>query len=247
MPAAKRKPKPADTGEKAKGMIYGPQGQGKTVLGGTAALDPRTSPMAFIDFESGARSLVGLPGDWEPFPIKEWDDFNSVFNDELNVDNPRWRSAVVDSLSETHIFALLNVITQDAARRKNPDLIEQGDYGTAMVQMRRLVRKFRDLDMHVFFLAGAKDVKDPREGMVKKPSLSGQLADDIPGMMDFVGYLAITDEEDEEGNETGEVIRSLLLNNYPKVRTKARMPWGVEIPDEIDNPTITSILDTLGY
>jgi hypothetical protein len=116
-----------------------------------------------------------------------------------------------------------------------------------MVQLRRLVRHLRDLDMHVFFLASAKDVKDPREGMIKKPALAGQLADDIPGMMDFVGYLAITDETDEDGDATGDVIRSLLLNNYPKVRTKARMPWGVEIPDEIDNPTITSILDTLGY
>jgi hypothetical protein len=229
-----------------KGMVHGPQGQGKTHFMGTLAHDPRTAPALFLNFEAGDLTLQGMPGEWDMADVRSWDDYNTQY-ERLLTNKEGFKSVGVDSLSETHLFALLNVIEQEGAKRKNKDLIEQGDYGTAMVQMRRLVRHFRDLDMHVLFLASSKDVKDPREGMVKKPALAGQLADDIPGMMDMVGYMAITDETDEDGDPTGNVIRSLLLQNYPKIRIKVRTPWGVVAPDEIDNPTMTNVLDTLGY
>lgn len=246
---AKPKPKAkaaATVDRKFKSMVHGPQGHGKTHLMGTLAHDPRTAPALFLDFEGGDLTLKGMPGEWDQAEVRSWEDYNEQFERLVN-NKEGFKSVGIDSLSETHIFALLNILEIEGAKRKNRNLIEQGDYGTAMVQMRRLVREFRDLDLHVLFVASSKDVRDPREGMVKKPALSGQLADDIPGMMDLVGYLAITDEVDEEGDATGNVIRSLLLQNYPKVRTKVRTPWGVVAPDEIDNPTITSILDTLGY
>jgi hypothetical protein len=245
---AKAKPaaKPKGVDRKFMGMVHGPQGQGKTVFMGTLAHDPRTSPALFLNFEGGDLSLQGMPGEWDIAPVLSWEDYNVQF-ERLLSNKEGFKSFGVDSLSETHIFALLNILDVEGAKRKNANLIEQGDYGTAMVQMRRLVREFRDLPLHSLFLASSKDVRDPREGMVKKPALAGQLADDIPGMMDLVGYLAITDEEDEDGELTGNVIRSLLLQNYPKVRTKVRTPWGVVAPDEINNPTMTSVLDTLGY
>jgi hypothetical protein len=56
-----------------------------------------------------------------------------------------------------------------------------------------------------------------------------------------VGYLALG--EDEEGKTQ----RILLLQNYAKIRTKVRTPWGIEAPDEIVDPTITDILDALNY
>ena len=214
---------------------------------GTAAQDPRTAPCLILDFEGGSLTLEGMPGEYEIVPIRTWDDYSEVYNDRPLDNTEGWKSVGIDSLSETRIFALLTIVKRDAARRKNPDLIEQGDYGTAMVQMRRLIREFKDLpEMHTIFLSSSKDVKDPRDGMVKKPALSGQLADDIPGMMDFSGYLALLPEVDEDGDETGGVTRTLILQNEPRVRARSRAPWGVVLPDEIHNPTMTSILDTFG-
>jgi hypothetical protein len=39
----------------------------------------------------------------------------------------------------------------------------------------------------------------------------------------------------------------LLLHNYPRYRVKARSPWNKELPEEIEDPNVTEILDTLGF
>lgn len=225
-------------------LIYGPAGQGKTHFLGTASMDERTAPILILDFEGGVLStLEGLPGykeTWDYMQIRSWADYNKAF-ERLDKNEEGFRCVAVDSISETHKFALYNIIEKEEDRRKNPDLIEQGDYGTASVQINRLVRSFRDLPMHVFFTAHAKDETDPREGLVKKPMMAGRVAEEVPGMMEVVGYLAWT--EDEEG----EMKRTLLLQNWPKVRVKVRTPWGKEAPDEIYDPTVTTLLDTLFY
>lgn len=225
------------------GLIFGPAGHGKTYFLGTAALDARTCPIAVLDFEGGVLDvLTGLPGqgtDWVHIPIRTWDDFNQAY-ERLRVNEEGFKSAAVDSISETHIFALLNLLEDGKpSREKEPDLIQQGDYGVALIQLRRLVRAFRDLPLHTFFTSHYKDEKDPREGLVKIPSLAGKAAIELPGLMTWVGYLALSE------NEEGDVERVLLLQNYAKIRTKVRMPWGVEAPDEILNPTVTSLLDAL--
>lgn len=207
-------------------------------------MDERTAPILILDFEGGVLStLEGLPGykeTWDYMQIRSWADYNKAF-ERLDKNEEGFRCVAVDSISETHKFALYNIIEKEEDRRKNPDLIEQGDYGTASVQINRLVRSFRDLPMHVFFTAHAKDETDPREGLVKKPMMAGRVAEEVPGMMEVVGYLAWT--EDEEG----EMKRTLLLQNWPKVRVKVRTPWGKEAPDEIYDPTVTTLLDTLFY
>jgi hypothetical protein len=69
------------------------------------------------------------------------------------------------------------------------------------------------------------------------------MAEEIVALMSVVGYLAKT--EDDEGEEQ----RVLLLKNYLGFRTKTRTPWDMSIagsaPDEIENPTISDLLDTL--
>ncbi len=227
----------------ANSLIFGPAGHGKTYLLGTAVFDERTCPIAVLDFEGGVLDvLTGLPGegtDWVHMPIHTWDDFNQAY-ERLRVNDEGFRSAGVDSISETHIFALLNLLEDGKpSREKEPDLIQQGDYGVALIQLRRLVRAFRDLPMHTFFTSHYRDEKDPREGLVKVPSMAGKAAIEIPGLMTLVGYLALAE------NEEGDVERILLLQNYAKIRTKVRMPWGVEAPDEILDPTVTKLLDAL--
>jgi hypothetical protein len=224
----------------AKVLIFGPSGQGKTVFLGTAQEDDRTSPMLLLSFEGGHSSLAGL--DIEIAPIKSWEDYNEVY-DLLTNENHGYKSIGIDSISETHTFALLDILNKQGESRRDPDLIEQGDYGKASTQMRRFLRTFRDLPVHVFYTALAKEIKDPRAGMVKVPAMAGQLAEEVPGIMDTVGYLAIEPPEEDEDEEK----RILLLKNYPKFRTKVRTPWQVQVPDEIENPTITSLMDTLGF
>ena len=224
-----------------KGMFFGPPGHGKTRLAGTAAQDKRTSPLLFLDFEGGTQTLAGMPGegkDWEERSIRDWAGYNDAYTD---LQEGKFKGAVVDSLSETHVGALLAILSENKGQRRDDDKLEIQDYGKAMIQVRKFVRAFRDLPIHVFFTAHSKTETDPREGLITVPSMAGKLAHEIPGMMDVSAYLALVTDED------GKTRRSLLLQNYAKIRTKVRAPWGIEPPDEIDDPTVTKLLDTLGY
>lgn len=194
--------------------------------------------MLVLDFEGGVGSLSGL--DIDVASIRSWEDYNEAY-ELLSENKEGYKSVAIDSISETHTWALLDILRKEGPNRKDPELLEMRDYGKATVQLRRLLRAFRDLPLHVFFSAHAKEVELPRQGRVQVPQMSGQMAEEVAGLMDIVGYLAISE------NEEGEAERLLLLQNYPKYRTKARTPWGVQAPDEIVNPTVTSILDTLGY
>ena len=225
-----------------KGLIYAPSGHGKTRFLGTANDDPRTAPTIMLDYEGGTQSLVGR--DIDIVKIESWETFNEVYK-FLSSSDHKYKSVSLDSISETHIFALLQLLSNDTRNRKIPDLLEQGDYGIALVQMRRLLRSFRDLPLHVFASALSKTDLDPREGSIIKPSLAGAMADEVQAIFDIVGYLSLATMQGEEGEETHRV---LLLQNYPKYRTKARMPENVtDVPDELVDPSVTSLLDALHF
>lgn len=242
---APRKKPSEDDGDRIKKLVYAPPNAGKTVFVGTAALDERTAPIAILDFEGGLKSIRGLPGegtDWVPIRCFNWEDFSEAY-ERLRVNDEGFKSAGLDSLSEVHNYAIENILAEMEDRRKpeNKDLVEQQDYGKALIQMRRLVREFRDLPLHFFCTAHSKEFTDAREGLLNVPNLYGKAANEIPGLLETVGYLAIMQDED------GQEYRSMLYRNYPKIRTKVRTPWGVEAPEEIDNPTVGKVLDALGY
>lgn len=232
---------------RCKALIYGPPKHGKTYFLGSAAFDERTAPMLLLDYEGGVDDVLeGMPGwgtDIVRAHIRAEKDFDDQY-DRLRANDEGFKSCGIDSLSETHISLLMERLDTVGKTRKEPDLIEQGDYGIGLVKLRRQVRKFRDLPLHVFYTAHHKDEVDAREGLVKLPKLSGQAATEIPGMMSVVGYLALVTERDDEGLRT---FRSLLLQNHAKVRVGVRGRWGVDVPDEIDDPTITALLDALKY
>lgn len=221
-----------------KAMIFAPLGHGKTRFCGTAQLDERTSPSLFLDFEGGEQTLAGLGIDMVRIRTRE--DFNSVYREIAS--GTKYKSICIDSISEVEFADLMEIIdlAKSGRQPKEYDLIEQGDYGKSHVRLQRLVRQFRDLPYHIFITAGAQDAKEARVGMVKKPALTGKMADQIPAIVDVVGYIALT------LNDEGEQVRSLLLQNRPEFRVKIRTAWDVkDTPDEIVEPTVGKLLDVL--
>lgn len=223
-----------------KALIHSPAGHGKTRLLGTAQEDPRTFPMAFLNFEAGEASLANL--DIDVFDIHDRKDYEEVYRDLRNPKTP-YRSVGVDSITETQITWLLELLGKDTVNRADPDQLAQQDWGIVLVQMRRVVRQFvKMLPMHVFMTALSKEMVVARVGTVKAPSLQGAFATELPGIPDVVAYLALED------NEEGEVQRTLLLHGYPRFSVKVRSPWNAtDIPKEIVDPTITKLLDSLHY
>jgi len=218
-------------------LIFAPHGHGKTHLLATANEDERTSPILVLNFEGGTHTLAG--SDVDVFDVRTWAEYDEAY-EILSDPNCKYRSTGLDSISETQIFGMLNILDKDA-KRVDPDLMAQQDWGVILVQMRRLVRHFRDLPMHVFFTALAGESVVPRLGTIKVPLLQGAFQKELPGIVDVVAYLANEDADDDT------VHRLLLLHSYPKFQVKARPPWGVLIPTEIEDPSITDLLDVLGF
>jgi AAA domain len=232
----------------AKHLYFAPAGRGKTHLLGTAQEDDRTYPIAIVDWEAGTESLEGL--DIDIFSIRSWDDANKLIEcfeeggehkigDEW-YDFDAYKSVGIDSISEWYRSAQLERLKKVGESRKEPDLVEYQDYNILTTQFRRVLRRFRDLPMHVFFSAHSKTIEDPRQGRVTLPDLPGQLAEEVAGLVSLVGYLAETTGDDPAD-------RLLLLHGYPKYRIKARSPWNIELPEEIEDPDITAILDELNF
>lgn len=228
----------ADSIGQLKALVFGPSGSGKTHLLGTAQSDPRTSPMLLLDYEGGTTSLKGL--DVDMIKIRDWKDYDEV-REFLRRGDHLYKSVGIDSITEAHLGALFQILEAEAKNRRDPDMLQQGDYGKAGSQLRRMLRMFRDLPMHVFATALVKEDTDVREGLVKKPSLSGQLADDVPGIFEIVAYLSLATMKTDGGAD--QTVRALILQNYPKIRAKVRAGWGVELPNEVIDPSVTKLLD----
>lgn len=237
-----RKPEDSRT---AKVLIHAPAGHGKTKLLGTAQEDPRTFPMAFVNWDGGESTLAGL--DIDIFDIRDSKDFDAVYADFKKPSNP-YKSWGIDSITETQINTLEEILGKDAVNRADPDLLAQQDWGIVLVRMRRITRKmFKMLPgMHGFMTALTKDEVIPRVGSVRMPALQGQFANELPGIPDVVAYLANEDIEPDDEHPDGQQ-RVLLLNSNPRFGVKSRTPWGTTVPSEIIDPTVTKLLDALGF
>jgi hypothetical protein len=237
-------PRRPEESRHAKVLIHSPAGHGKTRLLGTAQEDPRTFPMAFLNFEGGEQSLAGL--DIDVFDIRDGKDYDEVYLDLKNPSTP-YRSAGVDSVTETQITMLLEILEGDTVNRADPDQLAQQDWGIVLIRMRRIIRHYvKMLPMHVFMTALSKDDVVAKVGSVKAPQVQGAFASELPGILDVVAYLALVD------NEAGETERLLLLHSNPKFSVKTRTPWSdlppeQVVPSEIADPTIGKLLDALGF
>lgn len=223
-------------------LVFGPYGSGKTHFLGTAQEDERTHPALYMDFEGGEQTMAGL--DIDMVKVRTWEDFNEVY--AMLAKGTEYKTLLLDSLSETHIFALMEILSE-VGNTRDPDKLEIQDYGKASIQMRRLIRAFRDLPYHFIATSQDKSDREARVGNVKKPALAGQMADEAPGLFDVCGYLTIAQEQLPD--KTTRDVRSLLLKNFAQFRVKTRTPWGMEdtVPDFIDEPTVTALLDALGF
>lgn len=238
-------------------LVFGPSGVGKTTFVGSAALDPRTSPVLVLDFDGGSMSLEGLdPKTLRVKRVKDWDDFNIAY-DYLASGNHPYKTVAVDSLSELHVFSMLNIVDdeiaeaidkarkegkkEDQAKRIDELEIQQQDYGKSMVQIRRFLRAMLNLDMHCIFTALPKSAKIAREGTVQLPAMFGQMAEEVVGMFDVTGYInqeeqVVAANPQVKGSKpTTRVVRVLNLQNTPGVRVKVRTPFGesASVPNRI--------------
>ena len=163
------------------------------------------------------------------------------------------RTVVIDNVTELQTLALEGITTAEYSSRKKKDrtyTIDQvylEDYGLAGKQIARVLRGFRDLPVHVIYIAHRKDRMRPGTNVLEesKPNLTEKLSTSVMGYMDFVWYLYTADEQVPEGEgfrtETHRYMLTQPMNNYAaKTRGSA---FAEAIGPVVRDPNLASLME----
>ena len=192
----------SDSQEYVKIVYYGREGTGKTTAAAQASQNGR---ILIVNSEGGLKKtalkrhgvdvtqVAVWPPEGESITARRLEALHAQLLADLT-DNPdAWYAVVIDSLTEVH--HLLREQATDARVAKSrveldPDFIDRDDYGKMTAQMRKIVRRFRDLPCHVILIALEKDDEDAKE---VRPALTPALCTDVLGYADVVARMGSAD------------------------------------------------------
>jgi len=233
-------------------LIYGDPGSGKTHLAGTAQDVPEMANVHVFNIDGGLLTLASR-GDISATDIHSVSDLEQEFFKIANGD-PEYegiKTVVIDNISELQTLALEEEASKNYGTRVKKDksyTVDQvylEDYGVAGKRLARVLRGFRDLPIHVIYLAHKKDKMRKGTNTLESstPNLTDKLCTAVCGYMDFVGYLYTADEQVEHNGEFETVMHRYLLtqpmNNYV---AKTRDPKFAErLGVFVEDPTFTEI------
>lgn len=234
-------------------LIYGDPGSGKTHLAGTAQDVPAMADVHVFNIDGGIMTLAPR-GDIHATDIHSVDELEQELFRIANGD-PKYattKTVVIDNITELQTLALETITTREFKERskKNKnytiDEVYLEDYGVAGKQLARVLRGFRDLPMHVIYIAHKKDKMRKGTNVLESsmPNLTDKLATAICGYMDMVFYLYTADEQvgNEEVGYWTETHRYLLtqpMNNYIAKTRGAN--FAAELGPVVKDPTFTMI------
>ena len=212
----------------AKLLVYGESGAGKTTL-------CKTTPgkTLVVSMESGLLSIKDAP-DLDAIEVKEASEIEEIAslleNKTLN-----YETVCLDSGTEMAEILL----SQEKAKSKDP----RRAYGEVIEVMIKTMRRFRDLPMHVVFIAKQSRERDESSGMFHyQPMMVGaKLPTQIPYFFDEVLVLRTFDDENEEGKTvTSRWLQTRIGQNYIAKDRSGKL-------EEFESPDLTTIINKLGF
>lgn len=227
--------------EYVKALLYGREGTGKTTAAAKASAHGR---VLVVNSEGGlkrralqqqgvdVKNIAVWPPQGTAITARTLEDLHQKLLEDLTENPGCWEAVVIDSLTEIHHLLRENATEERVQRARvelDPDFVDRDDYGKMTAQLRKLIRRFRDLPCHVLVIALEKDDENANE---IRPSLTPALNTDVLGYMDVVIRLGSPD-----GSFRGRI------KGTDRIRAKDR--FGV-LPEQLADPSfprIQAILD----
>ena len=219
-------------------LIYGESSVGKSTLAGSSVEVPEMRPVIFLDIEGGTLSLRDRYPEVEKVRIDNWNDLVGVYVD-LKENPGRYKTVVLDSISELEEFGMEEIMHRAVSKaesegdERDPDLPGIGEHGKSSNRMRKVIRRFRDLEMNTIFTALERVDIDKKNRRTIRPRLSPKLSSQVSGFLDVVLYMYKKDTEEE-------IKRVVLCDSTDEVIAKDRTN---RLPQTIVEPTMAMIYD----
>ena len=235
-------------------LIYDDPGSGKTFLAGTAQDVPSMADVHVFNIDGGIMTLAAR-GDIHATDIHSVDDLEQELFKIANHD-PKYektKTVVIDNITELQTLALESITTAEYNNRRKKDKsysideVYLEDYGVAGKRLARILRGFRDLPVHVIYIAHKKDKMRQGTNVLEesRPNLTDKLGTAVMGYMDFCWYLYTADEMagDEEHGYYTVTHRYLLTQPMNNFAAKTRgLEFAKRIGPIIKDPSMVDIM-----
>ena len=225
-------------------LVYGDPGVGKTWLAGTAADDPRTSPVLYLDCEGGV-TTIRHRRDIETVRVRSIPQLEEIYNKLYYAIDSRtgkipYGTVIVDPITELADLDMRTIMKETHAAKPETtdiDVPSPREWGKNRNHIRLIVRGLRDLPCHTILIAHAgKDQDSSTPPIISYyPGFSGKLKVEISGFMDVVGYYY-------PDTTTGVIVRKLQVTGTRRIQAKDRTD---RLGGVIENPTIPMLWDMI--
>jgi hypothetical protein len=231
-------------------LIYGMPGVGKTFLAATADHVPAMRPVLYLNIEGGDMTLRHAAPEIRKVPEKgslTWPEFETVYDTLARqcYNGPKDgeyipRTVIIDTGTELQKmnmgYIMGALIDSEPDKNWDPDIPDIRRWGKNSEQMRKWIRRYRDLPLNVIMTAHEVSDKDNMTGLVShKPQFSGKLANEVAGFFDIVTYLYVK-QEDRDNKQVP--VRKLLTGSLEGYVAKDRSG---NLPLVLEDPTMKTI------
>ena len=223
-------------------LAFGPNGMGKTRFGATAP-----KPLLIDINEHGTRSVQDYPG-VEVFHVDTWPDLVYAFW-MLHDGNHKYESVVIDNLTTMQHLCMRHVLGEAADRDPNrdPAMPSRQIWGKLAELMKPEILNFRNLPMHVVFLAQERVQEisddDSDDGIVTTmhvPDLSPGSRGTATGAVGVIGRIYRREvRATVRGKERSQWEPRMLVGPHESYVTKDRTG---QLGRIIRNPTVPMII-----